>query len=141
MASGKVHDKSIKDTTLAVGVAALIVTGDPIMGITVAGSHLLGGLFLSPDLDIYSLPFKRWGFLKFYWLPYQRAVPHRSFISHTPVIGSLLRLLYLAFPILILLILLQVDLVSLLGGNMFYLACIWFGAETSALVHLWLDYK
>jgi uncharacterized metal-binding protein len=55
----------------------------------------LGGYWLSPDLDIKSRPFLRWGILRFIWLPYQRFIPHRSPLSHAPVLGSVIRLLYL----------------------------------------------
>lgn len=30
----------------------------------------------------------------FYWTPYARAFSHRSFFSHAPIIGTLLRLAY-----------------------------------------------
>lgn len=62
------------------------------------------GLLMSPDLDVdegsRSEYFVRgvsgllekiwWG----YWWPY-RKIPHRSFLSHAPVIGTLIRLVYL----------------------------------------------
>jgi uncharacterized metal-binding protein len=33
-----------------------------------------------------------------FWLPYRKLVPHRSWISHFPIIGSLIRIFYLLIP-------------------------------------------
>jgi uncharacterized metal-binding protein len=95
MASGKNHDLSILFATpivLAVGSYQFGLE----VGVIAAASHFLGGYWLSPDLDIKSAPFLRWGVLRVIWLPYQRFIPHRSPLSHAPVLGSAIRLLYLA---------------------------------------------
>ena len=70
---------------------------------------MFGGLMFGPDLDIYSIQYQRWGYLRFIWLPYQKSLRHRSFLSHGPLIGTTLRVIYLcgivtATGILILLI-------------------------------------
>lgn len=51
---------------------------------------------LGPDLDIHSIQYKRWGPMRWIWLPYQRALKHRSRLSHGPIIGTALRVVYLA---------------------------------------------
>ncbi|RLJ71371.1 putative metal-binding protein [Hydrogenivirga caldilitoris] len=57
--------------------------------------YMVGTFLLSPDVDLpNSKPTKRWSFLRCLWYPYQSLSQHRG-ISHIPVIGSLLRLLYL----------------------------------------------
>ncbi len=57
--------------------------------------YVVGTFLLSPDVDLPgSKPAKRWGLLRCIWFPYQSLSRHRG-ISHLPVIGSLLRLLYL----------------------------------------------
>ena len=61
----------------------------------VIGAHLFSGLLLSNDLDVYSRIYRRWGPLRFLWYPYQKLVAHRSWLSHNPLAGPLLRLLYL----------------------------------------------
>ena len=48
-----------------------------------------------PDLDINSRQFQRWGWFRWLWRPYQKSLNHRSFLSHGPIIGTALRLLYL----------------------------------------------
>ena len=62
----------------------------------VSGGFLFGGLMFGPDLDIYSKQYQRWGWLRWIWLPYQKSLRHRSFLSHGPIVGTTLRLLYLA---------------------------------------------
>ncbi len=51
---------------------------------------------LGPDLDIHSIQYKRWGPLRWIWLPYQTALHHRSKLSHGPIIGTALRVIYLS---------------------------------------------
>ena len=50
--------------------------------------YLFGTFFLSPDLDIQSAPYKRWGPFKFLWWPYKVLFKHRG-LSHHPVFGPL----------------------------------------------------
>src|SRR5688572_8556941 len=59
-----------------------------------AGSYLFSGIMFSPDLDTASRPYRRWGPLRWVWLPYRGLVPHRSWVSHSVVFGPLLRVLY-----------------------------------------------
>ena len=95
IASGKNHDYSILFASPAVLVVGCYQFGLE-LGTIAAAAHFLGGYWLSPDLDIKSRPFLRWSVLRFIWIPYQRLIPHRSPLSHAPVLGSLLRLAYLA---------------------------------------------
>ncbi|ABX09745.1 metal-binding protein [Prochlorococcus marinus] len=94
MALGPKHDKSTKFWSLPFGIVIGITLGLQ-NGILAGISFALGGLWLSPDLDIDSKPLKRWGILKIMWWPYRKIIPHRSFFSHGPVIGTTLRVLYL----------------------------------------------
>jgi uncharacterized metal-binding protein len=86
MASGKNHDKSIYFATPLVGILSGYYLS-PMLGLIAASSHLLGGLYLSPDLDLKSLPWKRWGILRVIWIPYQR-IPHRHWLSHAPLLAQ-----------------------------------------------------
>ncbi len=61
----------------------------------VSGGFLFGGLMFGPDLDTYSRQFKRWGILRWIWLPYRRSMRHRSVLSHGPIVGTIVRLVYL----------------------------------------------
>src|SRR5262245_18414522 len=56
---------------------------------------LFSWLLFGPDLDLDSKPYRRWGALKFLWKPYQAALPHRSLLSHGPILGTIFRIVYL----------------------------------------------
>jgi uncharacterized metal-binding protein len=140
MASGKVHDRSITITTPVILTTA-IASGHADVAIIATASYYLAGMYLSPDLDLVSRPYKRWGLLRFIWLPYQRLIPrHRHWLSHGPAIGSLVRLLYLAAwlsPIWIFFPgLQQIQWSGVTAPNV---AAFLVGVELSALNHLLLD--
>ena len=139
MASGKNHDKSIYFATPLVGILSGYYLS-PMLGLIAASSHLLGGLYLSPDLDLKSLPWKRWGILRFLWLPYQR-IPHRHWLSHAPIVGSIGRLLYLGLWVSPVAIAFLRALPPLQMGREFWytVAAVLVGVEVSALNHLLLD--
>jgi uncharacterized metal-binding protein len=95
MASGQQHDRATWILALPFGLLWGPSLG--LVGITSAGlAFLIGGLWLSPDLDTPSNPSRRWGPLRLFWWPYRRLLRHRSLLSHSPFLGSAGRLLYLA---------------------------------------------
>jgi uncharacterized metal-binding protein len=47
-----------------------------------------------PDLDIQSRQYARWGPLRFLWWPYKALLPHRSWLSHSILFGTLIRVAY-----------------------------------------------
>ena len=94
MASGRSHDRATWLLSLPFGLLWWPWLG--LAGVSVAGlSFLLGGLLLSPDLDTRSNPTRRWGPLRLLWWPYRNLLRHRSLLSHSPLLGSCGRLLYL----------------------------------------------
>jgi uncharacterized metal-binding protein len=97
MPSGRTHDRITLWNLPAVTVLSLFFTKSSELTLILSGGFLFSGLMLSPDLDLNSLPFKRWGWLRWIWIPYQKLVRHRSIFSHGLVIGTTLRILYLAF--------------------------------------------
>lgn len=52
-------------------------------------AFIFGTYHLSPDLDIKSEPFKRWGILKYIWWPYQKIFKHRGKL-HNPLSGPII---------------------------------------------------
>ena len=94
MASGLEHDKAIKIWTVPLGILIGIICNAQ-LGIIFGITFLIGGLWLSPDLDTLSIPLRRWGLLRIIWLPYRKLIKHRSFFSHGILIGTTIRLLYL----------------------------------------------
>jgi len=137
MASGRNHDLSILFTTPIIGIIG--VSHSLELGVIATASHYLAGMYLSPDLDTLSKPFKRWGVFKIIWVPYQKNIPHRSPLSHAPLLGSAIRLLYLAALLLPLWIIFP-------GLQQIEWAITWekaiaflVGVELSALNHVLLD--
>lgn len=99
MASGRSHDRATWLLALPFGVLWWPWLGPA--GVAVASfSFLAGGLLLSPDLDTRSNATRRWGPLRLLWWPYRRLLSHRSLASHTPLLGTAGRLLYLALLLL-----------------------------------------
>jgi uncharacterized metal-binding protein len=70
-------------TQSAVSVTALIFA-----------SHIISGVYFSPDLDLDSRIHKRWGWFFYIWLPYKWIIPHRHFWSHGLILPPLVRLGY-----------------------------------------------
>jgi uncharacterized metal-binding protein len=96
MPSGRTHDRITFWISPLVAVLTFGQTASGVLTLLVSGGFLFGGLMFGPDLDIYSLQYQRWGFLRWIWIPYQKSLRHRSFLSHGPIIGTALRSLYLS---------------------------------------------
>ncbi len=86
MASGRWHDRGIYFATPIIGIITIPVSLE--LGVIATSAHFLGGIYLSPDLDIVSRPYKRWGWMRWIWIPYQKFIPHRSPLSHFPVLDQ-----------------------------------------------------
>lgn len=105
MPSGRVHDAVTVITAAAAVPTVAWWCPSPdwtVTGIGI-GAYLFSGLALSPDLDVRSRAYRRWGMFRFFWLPYQLLIPHRHWLSHSWLFGPLLRALYF-FGILYLLL-------------------------------------
>jgi uncharacterized metal-binding protein len=102
MPSGRTHDRITILCLPIVAAGALVSTGSSYLTLWVLGGFLIGGLMLGPDLDIHSVQYKRWGWLRWIWLPYRSRIKHRSPWSHGPIIGTALRVIYLLGWLLIL---------------------------------------
>ncbi|MFH1634590.1 MAG: DUF2227 family putative metal-binding protein [Chloroflexota bacterium] len=104
MSSGKVH---ARHSIILVFPTVLVVSQT--LGWVSAGGAAIGcgmlGQVLSPDLDQQDLTRSDWIVLRRLgplgglwiaaWFPYAFLVPHRHWASHAPVIGTVIRLLYL----------------------------------------------
>ena len=106
MASGRSHDRATGLLALPFGLLWWPLQGA--MGTMVAAAaFLIGGLWLSPDLDTRSNATRRWGPLRLLWWPYRRWLPHRSIFSHSPVLGTAGRLFYLGLLVMFISLLLM----------------------------------
>ncbi|MBF2006643.1 metal-binding protein [Chlorogloeopsis fritschii PCC 9212] len=95
MPSGQTHDRITLWALPFVAGFTFVQTQSGNLTLLVAGGFMFGGLMFGPDLDIYSRQYQRWGLLRWIWIPYQKSLRHRSFLSHGPIIGTTLRVLYL----------------------------------------------
>ena len=116
-------------------------------GLIAATAFVVGGLWLSPDLDTHSNALRRWGPLRFIWWPYRRLLPHRSVWSHGPVVGTAVRLCVLLGWLTILVMLLPgVALKSGVNAVQHWIdhqpaqvLALVLGLEASVWLHLILD--
>lgn len=95
MPSGRTHDSiTLWSLPLLAGIT-FEQTQSASLTLSVAGGFLFSGLMFGPDLDIYSQQYKRWSLLRWIWLPYRKAMRHRSLWSHGPIVGTVIRVVYL----------------------------------------------
>jgi len=95
MAKGTTHDKiNFSVLILLLAISYFHFHFRNFLLLSVFGlSYLFGTLYLSPDLDMENtLPYRRWGKIKFIWYLYSKIIPHRSPLSHSFFLGTLLRL-------------------------------------------------
>lgn len=95
MPNGNTHDTiTFLLVPLTYLAAEMYWGGNHTLSIIATAAMLFAGLMFGPDLDLQSRPYNRWGPLRFIWKPYQVALPHRSVLSHGPVLGTVLRIGY-----------------------------------------------
>ncbi|NEP14112.1 MAG: metal-binding protein [Symploca sp. SIO2C1] len=116
MPSGQTHDRITLWSLPVITALTLATTRNSDLTLLVAGGFLFSGLMLSPDLDLRSRPFKRWGWLRWMWIPYQKMMRHRSVFSHGMLIGTTLRVLYLISWVIVLTVII-VAVAQWLGGE------------------------
>ena len=90
--------------SVSIAVPAAVITGwisNDVVGALLVSVGCVMGIVLSPDLDIdgktYSEtvlpePFETVWYL--YWYVYARLIAHRSWVSHAPVVSTLIRCVY-----------------------------------------------
>ncbi len=94
MPSGRTHDRITLWSLPVLASITFVRTGSSSLTLLVSGGFLFGGLMFGPDLDIRSRQYQRWGWWRWIWIPYQKSLRHRAFLSHGPIVGTLGRLLY-----------------------------------------------
>ncbi|HEX7997470.1 MAG TPA: metal-binding protein [Pyrinomonadaceae bacterium] len=96
MPSGKTHDAITFILAAPTFLAAWGLTGSVALAVLATAAMLFGGLMFGPDLDIQSRQYTRWGVFRFLWLPYKMMFRHRSRWSHGIIFGTLIRVVYFA---------------------------------------------
>lgn len=124
MPSGRVHAAASAAVTVATIIAMPWLVRE--LGAFALTSPLgcVTGVLVSPDLDVDGgnesdfiirrklgcLPALLW---RAFWTPYAKLVPHRSPVSHFPVLGTLVRVGYMTTPLLLTAWALNANLASL----------------------------
>src|SRR5215212_9011975 len=103
MPSGRTHDAITIILAGPTFVAAWGLTGKLALAFLATVAMIFGGLMFGPDLDIQSRQYTRWGVFRFLWFPYKVAFRHRSRWSHGIVFGTLIRVVYFALVLTLLL--------------------------------------
>ncbi len=95
MPLGSTHDRITLWTLPGVTLAAGILDQRASTALAVGSAYLFSGLMFSGDLDLKSRQYQRWLGLRWIWLPYRQLFKHRSIWSHGPIIGTVVRVIYL----------------------------------------------
>ena len=134
MPDGRTHDKITSITTPVVGIVSYIVTKDIKTTAILMSTYLFASLMFNGDLDMPSKPFNRWWLFKMIWIPYQIMFNHRSIFTHGLIIGTVVRILYLAIiPFIILFLNGNLDI--LLNINLQLLFLIFIGLKLGSAIH------
>jgi uncharacterized metal-binding protein len=96
MPSGKTHDAITIILAAPTFLAAWGLTGNVALSVLATAAMLFGGFMFGPDLDIQSRQYTRWGVFRFLWWPYKVMFRHRSRWSHGIIFGTLIRVVYFA---------------------------------------------
>lgn len=96
MPSGKTHDAITFILAAPTFLAAWGLTGNVLLSGLATVAMLFGGLMFGPDLDIQSRQYTRWGVFRILWWPYRTMFRHRSRWSHGIIFGTLIRVIYFA---------------------------------------------
>ena len=156
MSSGKVHRASNTATGIFLTTTTFLVFQNVELTIAAAlGSFI--GLTINPDYDVnHGLPrsfFTRIPYIAVLWVamwkPYSLAFKHRSFWSHSPLVSTVIRALYLGSWVWLAVGLLGYfgmiswdmwDILVLAYENFEFSAMLFFCWVVQDLVHLWFDF-
>lgn len=96
----------------------------------------VSGIFLTPDLDQFGISASEWWIVKYIpiigwswlagWDPYARLISHRHWLSHLPILGTVLRVVYLA------------GLVWVVSSLLKYNVYDWFVAIPASVIFYWV---
>lgn len=139
MPSGKTHDKISAITAPIVGIGAYFITSDIKTTVILMSTYIFASFMFNGDLDTNSRPYNRWWLFKMIWIPYQLMFHHRSVFTHGLIIGTAIRLAYLAvIPVIILAAKHNLGILTNISTDIWLPALI--GLELGAASHTVADY-
>jgi uncharacterized metal-binding protein len=106
MSDGKTHAQATTALIFPVAMASLLLyPSDPFTAMAAGAIGCATGLIIDPDLDLDDITRSEWQMIKKLWIfgmlwvtlwyPYAWLIPHRSPLSHWPIIGTAGRVGYL----------------------------------------------
>ena len=110
----------------------------PGMLLAICLGFYIGTEFVTPDLDVDSAAYKRWGRLKILMLPYKWLFKHRQ-SSHNIFYGAIVRILYISVIILGFYYLIFKSLPQELDLSPVYLIFFLLGMISANVLHVILD--
>ena len=121
MPSGKIHDSVALISVIPIYLAGnyLFKFNQPELYTLVLVS-VFSQMMFGPDLDAQSCQYKRWGLLKWIWLPYRKIFTHRSRFSHGIILGPIFRCIYLFIVCILFFSLLRLFIIQLLGIDIIF---------------------
>lgn len=148
MASGKIHKQANIAAGIFMGVTsyAVFMREDITLGAAIGS---LVGTIVTPDLDLVvpSNFFSRLPIINFLWMclwwPYKKMVRHRSFISHSPLVSTIIRLLYMTVWFVAFGAMFGINFGIILDWmvlNWEFCFTLFFCWVVQDLVHLWFDF-
>lgn len=150
MSDGKTHATVTTALIFPVtAVSLLLMPDDPFSGAMAGAIGCATGLIIDPDLDVDTITVSEWRMIKRFWIfgmlwvviwyPYAWAIPHRSPLSHWPLIGTAGRVLYLLCLIKLTGAILGIS-VGILGIISLPLFQVWFfGLVVADTAHFLMD--
>lgn len=166
MPSGKTHDRLTLNTSKLLWPSTLVASLSTshftpgAIGTALISSSILAlacavsGIWLSPDVDSMGYLKHRYGSLRLLWMPYYRLCrmtgnyrvrgvgTHRSYLSHTPIVGSASRASYLILPPLLFALLAGLEpgaIAHFVQAHPRQVLAIAIGLEVGAAVHYLAD--
>lgn len=104
MATGKQHMAGTLVLSPVTVGSVWWLTGGDVITAAVAGAGCLSGLFINPDLDMETVTMSEYWLVRWtlglgwlwimLWYPYALLAKHRSWFSHTPIISTVGRVIY-----------------------------------------------
>jgi uncharacterized metal-binding protein len=101
MPSGKTHDSLSWYFYLPFAYLAWYLTRDWMLVGLFSAAYFFSSFMFGGDLDLVSIQSKRWGLLRWMWIPYRKMIAHRSKWSHGLLLGTVFRLVYVSIFICI----------------------------------------
>ena len=149
MPSGKTHDLLIKIflpfVVFGGYIFEYITRGRPAYeavtyAIIYGCLYMFSGYVLSPDLDRHSTPYNRWGYFKWYWRPYQKVIKHRSPWSHWIILGTLIRLAYILWIPVVILLIFDIDIAKYAKLYWVDIVAFFIAMDLASAIHIISDY-